>query len=129
MFDNATAFVNRRQMPAGMTLAGFCVVFGQGNRLARKMNNVMVFSDLFEAPSFGRARYIQRAEETGLSQQLGLNPCRLAFAIDAFVLAAPFVSWESDRALVAADVDEVTEALNGLGISMTTRMMTTSPWR
>ena len=82
MFDQATAFVTRRQLPAGMTLGEFCLVFGRTNALARKLGNVVVFSDLFEALIFGRARYIQRGEETGWSQKSPvLPPCELAVAV------------------------------------------------
>jgi len=109
MFRAATKLVNRRQLPAGLTLAEFCFVLGRNNVLARNMNNVVVFLDLFEALIFGRARYIQRGEEIGWANPPTIPPCPLALAIDAFVLAAPFVSWESERALVAADVDDVTE--------------------
>lgn len=107
MFDQATGLVTRRQMPAGMTLPDFCRVFGWTNPLAMTINDEAVFSELFEALIFGRARYIQRGEETGWAEMGSARPgCPLALAIDAFVLAAPFVDWESDRVLVAADVDD-----------------------
>ncbi|KAM7195750.1 hypothetical protein V8F20_007320 [Naviculisporaceae sp. PSN 640] len=118
LFEAATRFVVRHQLPEGMTLGGFCEVFGRTNAFARRLGSPVVFADLVEALTFARIRAVQRAVEAqggavaGIAQQYqtGAAPAPLALAIDAFVAAAPCVDWDSTRALVAADVDEdVTE--------------------
>ncbi|KAM7195508.1 hypothetical protein V8F33_006678 [Rhypophila sp. PSN 637] len=120
MFEAATRYVERHQLPDDMSLGGFCAIFGRTQRLARKLASPVVFADLFEALIFARVRFVQRAVEAGsgtdivvgVQTQTGAPPAPLAVAIDAFVAAAPCVDWDSTRALVAADVDEdVTEVV------------------